>query len=82
MNPLTKIFMLVDRRHDVRMKIAWERGRELDSLHAGRRHRAQQTTERGSALKPFQTAFGFGSIAIYVLTDEMNFLIAVAPQLV
>src|SRR5262245_29671672 len=82
MNPLTKIVVLVDGRDNVGMEIARERGGELDSLHTGCRHRAQQTTERRRSLEAFQAVICLWSITVYVLPDQVNFAIAVQSQLV
>src|SRR5262249_50371691 len=54
MNPFTEVLILVDRRHDVRMKIARERGSELYPLHPGRRDCPQQTTEWRGPTETFQ----------------------------
>src|SRR6185436_648649 len=82
MNPLAKVFMLVNGGDDVGMEVAWERRSELNPLHARRRHCAQQTTEERRASKAFQACFCFGSIAIHVLADEMDFAIAMQAQFV
>src|SRR5581483_3280090 len=80
MNPLAKIFILVDSRHDVRMKVARKGSRELYSLHPGRGDGAQQAAERSRTFETFQSVVGLRSIAVYVLPDEMNFLVAITPQ--
>src|SRR5262245_55184496 len=54
MNPFTEVLILVDRFHDVRMKIARERGGELYPLHPGRRDSPQQATEGRRPSETFQ----------------------------
>src|SRR5258706_10054885 len=81
-DPLTKIFMLINRRHNVPVKVAWERRREFDALRSSRGHRAQQATEWRGALGSFQTAFGFRTITIHVLADKVNLFVAVPTKFV
>src|SRR5207244_4483235 len=82
MNPLAKIFVFIDRRDDVRMKVSRKRRRELDSLHSGRSDCAKQTTEGSGAFERVQTVFDLRPITIYVLTNQMNLAIAMPAQLV
>ena len=81
MNPLAEVFVFIDRGHDVRMKITWERSRKLDALNSGRRRRSQQSTERGSAFESFQPCLSPRPVTVYVLSNQMNFAIAVVTQL-
>src|SRR5689334_3388184 len=82
MNPLAKVFVLVDRGDDVRMKVARKRSCEFDSFHSRSRDGAKQTAERRCAFKTFQPIFSPGPVAVYVLTDEMNFFVTMTTQFV
>src|SRR5690349_1076510 len=82
MNPLAKIFVFVDRRNDVGMKVARKRSCKFDPFHARRRDRAQQTAEKRRAFEACQPIFSFRPIAVYVLANQMNFLVAMTTQLV
>src|SRR5947199_4270487 len=75
MNPLAKTFVLVNRRDNVRIKVARKRSCKLDPLHCRSCDGAQQTAGRCCAFEAFQPSFGFGSIAVYVLTNQMDFLV-------
>src|SRR5437868_4455004 len=82
MNPLAKTFVLVNRRDNVRIKVARKRSCKLDPLHSRSCDGAQQTAERCRAFEAFQPSFGFGSIAVYVLTNQMDFLVPLMTQFV
>src|SRR5438067_8604716 len=82
MNPVAEIFVLIYRGNDVRVKIARERSRKLNSLHPSRRNRTQQTTERSRTLETLKARCGSWSIAIYVLANQVNLFVAMAAQFV
>src|SRR6185369_16018699 len=76
MNPITQVRVLFDCGNDVRMKVTRERGRKLDARQTSRSDSAQQTTERRCAREAFETVFNARPVAIHVLANEMNFLVA------
>src|SRR5215470_4793540 len=58
------------------MKISRERSGELDARQTRRSDCAQETTKRRRAHESFETVFNARPVAIHVLADEMNFLVA------
>src|SRR2546423_6122549 len=81
-DPLAEIVVLINRRHDVRMEVAWKRSGEFYALHFGGGHRPQQATEWGGALDFFQTTLSPGTITIHILTNQMNLSVPVAAKFV
>src|SRR5262249_7168894 len=75
-NPIAEGRILFDCRNDVRMEITRERGGELDARQTSRSHCAQETAERRRACESFETVFNAWPVAIDVLADKMNFLVA------
>src|SRR6185369_9006802 len=76
MNPVTQVRVFFNCRDDVGMKITRKRSRELDARQTSRSHGAQESTERRRAREAFESVFDARPIAVHVLTDKMNFLIA------
>src|SRR6266566_2254885 len=64
MNPFAEVFVLVDGRHYVRVKVARKRGRELNSFHSPSGHCPQEAAEGGSTFVLFKAGQGFRPIAI------------------
>src|ERR1051326_3847966 len=77
-NPVTEVRILFNCGNDVRMKITWERGSELDARQTSRSHRAQETAKRSRARESLETIFNARPVAVHVLADEMNFLVTKA----
>src|ERR671917_548526 len=75
MNPVTKIRVLLNRRYDVRVKIARKGRRELDARHSGRSDCAQQAAKRCRTFEAFETVIDARPVAVHVLTDELDFLV-------
>ena len=80
MDPVAKVLVLVDRGHDIRMKVARKGCRKLNSLDSRCRCGSQQTAEGGGAFQAFESGFSFGPIAIDVLADQMNLAVAMIAQ--
>ena len=75
-NPIAKVRVLLDGGNDVRVKIAWERGRKLDSRQASGGNGSQQAAERRRARETFESIFNSRAVTVDVLADEMNFFLA------
>ena len=64
------------------MEVPWKRSREFEALHSRGGHGAQQATKWGCAFNSFQAAVRFGTIAVHILTNQMNLSVAVTAKLV
>src|SRR4030095_2000306 len=75
MNPVTQVWVLLNRRHDVRMKVTREISGELDARQSSCSHGAKQTTKGCCSRKSFEAAVNSWSIAVHVLTNKMDLFV-------
>src|SRR6266542_3487610 len=80
MDPITEIWILLERADYVGMKVTGKRGCEFDSLQAGISDRSQQTGEGSGSRMLFHACLQAWPVTIYVLPNEMDLLIAKLPQ--
>src|SRR5262245_52370129 len=81
MDPVAEILVLVDCSNDVRMKIAWERRRELDAVDAGCGNGSQQPGKHRRAFHVLKPEFHLRAITVHVLPNQMNLAITVVAEL-
>jgi hypothetical protein len=80
MNPIAEVPVLLYGGHYVCVKIAWERGGELDSIYPCGGHCAQQARKRSSPLEALQSFRRHRPVAIDVLPYQMYLFITFIPQ--
>src|SRR5438270_7397156 len=71
-NPVTEVLVLLQRAHNVSMKIPGEGGRKLYARHPRRGDRAEQPRKGRGPAEFFQAFVGPGPVAVDVLPYELN----------
>src|SRR5687767_6737308 len=81
MYPVTEIFIFIYRFDYIRMKISGKRRGKFYSFDAGCRNCPKQTGKECRAGEFFETRFGFRTITVDVLADQVDFLNVLPPKL-
>jgi hypothetical protein len=74
-DPITKIVIVFDGRNYIGMEITRKGRGELDSRHIRRGNCPEQTAKRGCAWEATETTLGPGPVAVYILANQMYFLV-------
>src|SRR5205085_1853956 len=80
MDPIAKIFVFIDCCDDIWMKVARKRSCEFDSFDTRGCDRSQQATKRSSALELIEPDRTLWAIAVYILSNQVDFAIAIVAQ--